>query len=177
MIATLLAVDPAKSLHPIWPAMGELIYGSLASILVFSLIAKFAGPSVKKYYAERSANIGKELEGAAAARSAAETDAAEIRRALGDLDAERARLLDGARGQATTVLSEGRARLTEEIAELEARAEADIALAASRGSDELRGEITQLAAVVTERLLAETLDDSAQQALVEDFIARVGASS
>ena len=75
------------------------------------------------------------------------------------------------------MLSEGRARLTAEIAELEARAEADQAAAASRVGDELRTEISRLAAEVSDRLLADTLDDSAQQALIENFIQKVGSSS
>jgi len=41
----------------------------------------------------------------------------------------------------------------------------------------VRTEISRLAAEVSDRLLADTLDDSAQQALIESFIQKVGSSS
>ncbi len=170
-------IDPARSIHWLWPAAAELIYGSLASILIFGLLFKFAGPSVRKAMADRTAKIQAELDASAEARSSAETEAADIRRAAGDIDSERQRLLAEADAQAAAMLSEGRARLTAEIAELEARAEADQAAAASRVGDELRTEISRLAAEVSDRLLADTLDDSAQQALIENFIQKVGSSS
>lgn len=170
-------IDPARSIHWLWPAAAELIYGSLASILIFGLLYKFAGPAVRKAMADRTAKIQGELDASAEARSSAESEAADIRRAAGDIAAERQRLLAEADSQAEALLSEGRARLTAEIADLEARAEADQAAAASRVGDELRTEISRLAAEVSDRLLADTLDDPAQQALIESFIQKVGSSS
>ena len=170
-------IDPARSIHWLWPAAAELIYGSLASILIFGLLYKFAGPAVRKAMADRTAKIQGELDASAEARSSAESEAADIRRAAGDIASERQRLLADADAQAEALLSDGRARLAAEIADLEARAEADQAAAASRVGDELRTEISRLAAEVSDRLLADTLDDSAQQALIESFIQKVGSSS
>ena len=170
-------IDPARSIHWLWPAAAELIYGSLASILIFGLLYKFAGPAVRKAMADRTAKIQGELDASAEARSSAESEAADIRRAAGDIATERQRLLADADAQAEALLSEGRARLAAEIADLEARAEVDQAAAASRVGDELRTEISRLAAEVSDRLLADTLDDPAQQALIESFIQKVGSSS
>ncbi len=167
-------IDPARSIHWLWPAAAELIYGSLASILIFGLLYKFAGPAVRKAMADRTAKIQGELDASAEARSSAESEAADIRRAAGDIASERQRLLADADAQAEALLSDGRARLAAEIAD---RAEADQAAAASRVGDELRTEISRLAAEVSDRLLADTLDDSAQQALIESFIQKVGSSS
>lgn len=170
-------IDPARSIHWLWPAAAELIYGSLASILIFGLLYKFAGPAVRKAMADRTAKIQGELDASAEARSSAESEAADIRRAAGDIATERQRLLADADSQAEALLSEGRVRLAAEIADLEARAEADQSAAASRVGDELRTEISRLAAEVSDRLLADTLDDPAQQALIESFIQKVGSSS
>ena len=76
-------------------------------------------------------------------RPSAEAEAAQIRQAKGDIDAERARLLAEAEAQAAAVLADGRARLDDEVAELEAEPVADIAAAGSRVSDELRAEIAR----------------------------------
>lgn len=161
---------------PIFPPLKELIPGSLASIIVFSLLYWKAGPIIKKAMADRTARIQKELDDAGAAKTAAEGEAARIRQAQGDIDAERARVYAEADAQAEALLADGRMRLTAEIAELEARAEADIVSAAGRSSDELRTEIARHSAVAVDAIVRDTLDDAAQQELIENFIARVGAS-
>lgn len=171
-------IDDARSIHWLWPADAELIYGSLASILIFAALYKFAGPAVKKAMAARTERIQRELDESAAAKAAAEAEAAGIRQAAGDIDAERQRLFAEADAQAEALLVDGRARLEQEVADLEARADADIAVSAARVNDELRAEISRLAAVATDRVItAGVLDAATQQALVEDFIARVGANA
>jgi F-type H+-transporting ATPase subunit b len=173
----LLAIDPARSRHWLFPEMAEIIYGTLATIIVVSLLVKFASPTVKKFYADRTARIQKELDDSAADRTTAEAETTQVRQALGDIEAERARWLGDAEAQAAIMLSEGRERLQHEIAAMEARADADAETARGRGLDELRGEIVVLAAAAVDRIMAETLDDSTQQRLVEQFIAQVGAEA
>lgn len=160
----------------IWPEIAEIIYGGLASLIIFGALYKFALPLAKKAMAERTARIQKELDDAAAAKTAAEAEAVKIRQAKGDIAGERARLLADADAQAASVITEGRLRLEAEIAELNARADAEIAQLASRSGDELRAEISVLSAEVTERLVASNLDAATQNDLIENFIAKVGAA-
>ena len=171
-------IDDARSIHWLWPADAELIYGSIASILIFAALYKFAGPAIKKAMAARTERIQHELDESAAAKTAAEAEAASIRQAAGDIDAERQRLLAEAETQAEALLTDGRARLEQEVADLQARGESDIAATAGRANEELRAEISRLAATATDRVIAGgVVDDATQQTLIEDFIARVGASS
>jgi F-type H+-transporting ATPase subunit b len=172
------AIDPARSEHWLWPADAELIYGTIASIIIFAALFKFAGPMVKKAFAARTQTIQNELDSSAAAQATATAEAAQIRQAAGDIDAERQRLFAEADAQAEQLLSEGRARLEAEVAELNARADADIALAGSRVGDELRAEIARLANAATEQALASgAVDAATQQDLIESFIQKVGAAS
>jgi F-type H+-transporting ATPase subunit b len=163
------------TVNPILPPWKELIPGSIASIIVFTLLYKYAGPIIKKSFAARTAGIQKQLDDSAAAKVAAEAEAARIREAQGDIEAERARLYAEADAQAEALLADGRVRLDAEMAELEARADTDIAAAAGRSSDELRAEIARYSGDAVARIVDETLDDAAQQDLIEGFIARVGA--
>ncbi len=163
------------TIDPIVPPWKELIPGSLASIIVFTLLYKYAGPIVKKSFADRTAGIQKQIDDSAAAKVAAESEAVRIREAQGDIDAERARLYAEADAQAEALLADGRVRLDAEMAELEARADTDITAAAGRSSDELRAEIARHAGDAVDRIVLGTLDDAAQQDLIEGFIARVGA--
>ncbi len=164
--------------HSPWlPEQAELIYGTFASLLIFFLLYKFAGPPAKKAMAARTARIQKELDTAAADKSSAEAEAAEIRQAKGDIGAERDRLMAEAATQAEALLADGQVALGAEMTDLLARADADIATARSRGIDELRNEIAQLSAAAAERAVVESIDDATHQALVERYIQEVGASA
>jgi F-type H+-transporting ATPase subunit b len=163
--------------HWLFAPAAETIIASTASIIVFGMIYKFAGPTIKKAFSDRTSGIQKELDDSTAAKAAAETEAVRIREAKGDIDAERSRLYAEADAQAEALLADGRERLDAEMAELEARADADIGAAADRSADELRSEIARYSSDAVERIAQDTLDDATQQDLIESFISRVGASS
>ena len=138
-----------------------------------------AGPLVKKAFAGRTERIQGELDGAAKAetRRRAPTPT-RIRQALGDIDAERARLLAEADAQAEALLADGRARLEAEIAELHAKADADIAAARQprRRRAARRDRPTSRRPPPTASS-SSSIDAETQQRLVEDFISRVGAGA
>ena len=163
--------------HWLLPETAEIIYGGLASLIIFFALYKFGGPAIKKSFAARTAKIQGELDAAAADKVAASTEAAGIRAAKGDIAAERARLLTEAESQAAAVLEDGRARLAAEVADVEAKAVTDIATAQSRVGDELRSEIARLSSAAVDHVVTGSLDDATQQELIENFIARVGASA
>jgi len=163
--------------HWLLPETAEIIWGGLASLIIFYALYKFGGPAIKKSFAARTAKIQGELDASAADKAAASTEAAGIRAAKGDIAAERARLLSEAETQAAAVLEDGRARLAAEVADVEAKAVTDIATAQSRVGDELRAEIARLSSAAVDHVVTGSLDDATQQELIENFIARVGASA
>lgn len=176
-VVTLLASeDPTVTHHWLFPETAEIIYGGLSSLIVFGLLYKFAGPAAKKAMAARTERIQKELDGAAQARTKSESDASDIRMALGDVEAERSRLLAEADVQAAALIVDGRSRITAEIADLETKAAADLVAARGRGADELRAEIALLASLAMPAVVQATLTDQTKQELIEAFISSVGAS-
>lgn len=170
------AVGPPETHSWIWPERAEIVYGCTASIIIFVALIKFGGPVIKKGLSARTERIQKDLDSGKNDKASAQAEATSIRAALGDIAAERTRILAEADAQAAALLTEGRARITAEMAGLEQKAEADIAAAAARSGDELRAEIAQLAGVATERVVSSSLDDSTKQALIENFISNVGAA-
>lgn len=165
------------SSEPILPPIKELFIGSAASLIVFAVLYKFAWPQIKAGMEARTERIQTELDDSAAARTQAESDAAEIRKSLGDVDGERSRLFAEADAQAASLLEDGRARLANEVADLEAKADVDIAAAAGRGADDLRADIARYSSQAIEQAVTVSLDDATQQELIEGFIARVGAGN
>jgi F-type H+-transporting ATPase subunit b len=164
------------TLKPILPETAEIIYGGIASLIIFAALYKFAWPQIKKAMAARTERIQKELDDAAADKASAAAEAAQIRQAKGDIAAERERLLAEADTQAAAVLEEGRARMAAEMADIEAKAMADIAAANSRVGDELRAEIARLSTAAVDHVVTGSLDEATHQELIESFIQKVGAS-
>jgi len=176
VVALLASEDPTVTHNWLFPETGEIIYGGLSSLIVFGLLYKVAGPAAKKALVARTERIQKELDDAAQARSKSESDASDIRLALGDVDAERTRLLAEADVQAATLIADGRNRIASEVADLETKAAADLMAARGRGADELRAEIAVLASLATPTVVRATLNDQTKQDLIEAFITNVGAS-
>lgn len=168
--------DPSQTHHWLLPETAEIIYGGIASLIIFSGLYKFGWPMIVKSMSARTARIQKDLDGASEARAKSETDAAGIRQALGDIEAERKKILAEADTQAVAILADGRARLVKEVAEMEAKAQADLAAARGRSGEELRGEIARLSGAATSAAVAASLNERAQQDLIEGFIKSVGAS-
>jgi F-type H+-transporting ATPase subunit b len=162
---------------PILPETPEIIYAGLASLIIFFLLWKYAGPQIAKAMKARTAKVQKELDDSAADKAAATAEAAQIRQAKGDIAAERARIIAEAEAQAQSVLDDGRARIETEVADLEAKATADVAAARGRVGDELRAEIARLSVAAVDQVVSGTLDDATHQRLIEDFISRVGVTS
>jgi F-type H+-transporting ATPase subunit b len=164
--------------HWLWPEGAEILYGLIATAIVILLFWKLGVfKMIAKAFHDRTAKVQKQLDDSTTARATAEAEAADIRRAAGDIESERARLLAEADAQAETLLADGRVRLEAEVAELDARADAEIASAATRTSDELHAEIARLSGAAAEHLVAGSLDEATHQRLIEDFITKVGASA
>jgi F-type H+-transporting ATPase subunit b len=159
------------------PETAEVIWGGLASLIIFYALYKFGWPQMKKFFNGRTERIQKELDGAAADKESAAAEAVGIREAKGDIESERARIMADATAQAESIITDGRARLVTEVAELEVRSQAEIAAARSRVGDELRAEISRLSSAAVDHVVSGSLDDATQQELIENFIARVGAQS
>jgi F-type H+-transporting ATPase subunit b len=159
------------------PETAEIIWGGLASLIIFYALYKFGWPSMKKFFNGRTERIQKELDAAAADKDSAAAEAVGIRQAKGDIESERARIMADAKAQAESIITDGRARLVTEVAELEVRSQAEIAAARSRVGDELRAEISRLSSAAVDHVVSGSLDDATQQELIENFIARVGAQS
>jgi len=169
--------DPTQTHHWLWPEGYELLWAGGSQVIIIGLLVWKVGPMVKKSLSDRTARVQGELDSSAQSLATATGEAADVRQALGDIDEERRRLMAEADEQATAVLESGRARLEEEVAELEAKAGSDIEAAGGRVSDELRGEISRLAAAAADRVVERSLDDETQQRLIEDYIQKVGASA
>jgi len=155
----------------------EVIWGTLAFLIVAVLLVKFGREPVRKYFANKTAAVEEQLGAAEQARIDAEAERDRIKAALADSDAEAARIIEDARQSADRLRSDIEARTVTEIAQLRERAEADLATTRTQATADLTGEVSRLALGATEQVVGSSLDDSAQQRLIDDYIRQVGSQN
>ena len=112
------------------------------------------------------------------------TDAEALSEARVNVETERERVLEQARGEAQQVLAEARNQagaITEQAnqearqkeTEMLAKARQDAEEERNRVMGEMRGQITALAIAAAQKIVGATLDEQRQQALVESFFSGI----
>lgn len=161
--------------NPILPEVKEIVWGGLAFLILLVLLWRFALPGITKAMEARTERIRDEIDEAQRAREQAQATLAEYEAKLADARNESARILEEARQQADTVRQEMHARAEAEIAELRRKASDDIEAARQRAVTDLQDQVAQLAIGAAERIVQQSLDQQASEALVERYITEVGA--
>jgi F-type H+-transporting ATPase subunit b len=169
-----LAAEEAK--NPILPDTAELIYGALAFVIVFAVLAKYAFPALNKMLAERSGKIQGDLEGAEQARASAEQELAEYRAQLAGARDESNRIIEEARRTADQLRRDLQAKAEQEAQATVARAQEEIRAERDRVFQDLRAQVGQIAVDLAGRVVGQSLDPAAHQRLVDEYIEQVAAS-
>jgi F-type H+-transporting ATPase subunit b len=174
-LAYVLAQEAAEhEQSPILPAANELIWGTIAFLILLFVMYRTVWPSVDKAFKDRRANIEGKLEQAEKDREEAEQLLEQYRRRLRDAEDETQRILDEARANAERVRRDLRAK-----AEAEAGRELDQARQAIRAERDqairqLRNEVGTLAVELATRVVGESLDRDRQLRLVDRYIDQLG---
>jgi len=158
--------------------LDELIIGTVAFLLVFFALAKFAFPAINKTLEERADAIeggirraqesqeeaAQLLESYKAQLAEARTEAAAIR---AQAQAEKATIIESAKSEAATAA----AAVTE-------RASASIEAERAQAVASLRRDVSDLALTLAGKVVGETLQDDAKaRATVDRFIAELEAQA
>jgi len=183
MIASILAqaehaeeVSEAKDLYP---QPGELIVGLVAFLILFFFTWKWVLPRFKQVLEERREKIQGELEKAEATRREAEQLQEQYRTQLAGAREEANTIIEEARATAEQLRRDLQAKAEEEAQAIVVRAQDEIRAERDRAFQELRAQIGSIAVELAERVVGQSLDESAHQRLIDEFIDEVasGASS
>ena len=107
------------------PEPNEIIWGSLAFLVLFGFFVWKGIPAVKNMEKAREDRIRNDLESAERTRAEAETEKAQYDASLADSRNEAARIIEEARASADTVRRDLVARAEAEAAEIRDRAQAE----------------------------------------------------
>jgi F-type H+-transporting ATPase subunit b len=173
--AYLLAQEAAEhEQNPILPAWNELIWGTIAFLLLLFVMYRTVWPSVNKAFQDRRANIEGKLEQAEKDRTEAEQLLEQYRRRLREAEDDTQRILEEGRANAERLRRDLLAK-----AEADAGRELDRARQAIRAERDqairqLRLEVGTLAVELATRVVGDSLDRDRQLRLVDQYIHELG---
>ena len=177
-LAYVLAQEAAEhEQSPILPAANELIWGTVAFLILLFLMYRTVFPSINQAFKDRRANIEGKLEQAERERSEADELLEQYRRRLRDAEDETQRILEEARSNAERVRrdllakAEGDAGRELDRARQAIRAERDQAIR------QLRNEVGTLAVELATRVVGDSLDRERQLRLVDEYIDELGTQA
>lgn len=163
--------------NPILPATNEIIWGTLAFLVLVILMAKLGYPAVKTAMDDRTEHIRTAIDEADATRTEAQTVLGDYQRQVADAKGEAARIIEDARQTADNLRRDLTARAEAEAAELRQRNADQIAAERDRVMAEMQGQVATLAIELAERVVEGSLDQERSMRLIEAYINEVGAGN
>ncbi|MGT2932458.1 F0F1 ATP synthase subunit B [Streptococcus catagoni] len=149
-----------------------LVTGSI--LVLYLLLRKFAWGAISGILEERSAKIANDINKAEEARQTAE-----------DLAKAREEELDGAKQEASQIITNAKdlgqakgekivAEATEEASRLKDKAQSDIAQSQLEAVASVKGEMSDLTVLLAEKILGTKLDKDAQSQLIDSYLDDLG---
>jgi F-type H+-transporting ATPase subunit b len=174
-LAYILAQEAAEhEQNPILPAANELIWGTIAFLILLVLMYRTVWPSVDKAFKDRRANIEGKLEEAEREREEADQLLEQYRRRLRDAEDETQRILDEARSNAERVRRDLLAKAEADADRELERARQAIRSERDQAISQLRNEVGTLAIELATRVVGDSLDRERQLRLVDQYIDELG---
>ena len=174
-LAYILAQEAAEhEQSPILPASNELIWGTIAFLILVFLMYRTVWPSVTKAFQDRRDNIEGKLEQAERERQEADELLEQYRRRLRDAEDETQRILDEARTNADRVRRELLAKAENDAGRELDRARQAVRAERDQAIRQLRNEVGTLAVELATRVVGDSLDRDRQLRLIDEYIDELG---
>ena len=176
-VLAVLAAESQKAPNPIVPKVNEIIWGTLAFLVLLTIMWKFAFPQVTKMMNDRTERIRSNLDDADRVKAEAQAILEDYQRQLADAKNESARIIDEARQTAEQMRRDLMVRAEAEVNELRERTRTELDAAQHRAIADLRSQVSELAIGAAEIVVQRNLDRDTNRALVERYIEQVGTNA
>jgi F-type H+-transporting ATPase subunit b len=160
----------AEEHNPIIPETDELIFGALAFLAVFVVLARFAFPRINQGLKQRTNRIKEDLEKAEASRNEAQGILERYESQLQEARSEANRIIDEARKTAESMRRDLLAKAEDEANQVVARAQEEIRAERDRAFGELRRQLGELSVELAARVVGTELNKTRQMKLVDGYI-------
>jgi F-type H+-transporting ATPase subunit b len=159
--------------NPLIPEPDELIFGSIAFLVVFVVLARVAFPRLNEAMKARTSKIQGDLEKAERARNEAESALSRYEEQLREARSESGRIIDETRKTAESMRRDLLAKAEDESRQVVERAQEEIRAERDRAFQELRRQVGEISVELAARVVGESLDRDRQLRLVEGYIDEV----
>lgn len=157
-----------------WQLVADSCLMIIAIFVLFLVMSYFLFDPARKMMNDRKERIRGELESARKDMEEAEGQKAEYESKIREIDKEAEGILSEARRKALNNEEQLIARAKEEAARILDRARAEAELEKQKLSDEIKTEIVSVAALMTEKLVAASVDADEQNRLIDETLEEMG---
>lgn len=171
------AADEAAHTLKILPATDELLWGSIAFLMLLFALLKYVFPKLREGLEKRSAAIAGQIEQAERTRREADDMLEQYRQQLADARAEVQRIIDEGKRTADALRQDLVRKAEQEAQEIVQRARQEVSGERERAMGELRSTLSDLSIQLATRVIQSELRDSdAQRRLVDRAIEELTAT-
>ena len=179
LAALILAAEETGVPRFVKPHTDELVWGSIAFLILFLALAKVAFPKLNQMLQERSNKIREGLEKSEEAKGEAERLLDQYRRQLDEARGDAQKIIEEAKRTAESMRQDMVTRAEQEAQEIVNRARTDVAGEAERAKQGLRAELANLSLELARRVIERELaqPESARQFVDRTIIELAGSES
>lgn len=157
-----------------WQLLSDATLTIVAVVVLFGVMSYFLFNPARKVLEDRKEKIAKELLDAKTSLESAEAMKAEYESKLKAVDKEAEGILSEARKKGLANENQIVAQAKEEAAAILDRAKVEAQLEKSKISDEVKNEIIGVASVMAGKIVSSSLDEAAQNQLLDDTLKEMG---
>jgi F-type H+-transporting ATPase subunit b len=177
MSTSFVAAAEGETPSVLLPALPDLIWGTLAFVIILVVIIWKVLPRLNELLDARSDAIAGGIKRAEEAQAEANAALERYNAQLAEARGEAGEIRDRARTDASSIVAEAREQATAEQARVVAQAQAQIEAERSAAQASLRSEVGTLAVDLASGVIGESLtDDKRATAIVDRFLADLAAS-
>jgi F-type H+-transporting ATPase subunit b len=174
---TAFAEGHEGEINPLLPTLPDLVWGTLAFLIILALFIWKILPNLNKMLDARSEAIEGSINSAEAAQAEAQAALEKYTAQLADARAEAGRIREEARADGSAIVAEMREQAASEAARITANAKAQIEMERLSALASLKSDVGTLALDLAGGVIGETLSEDAKaQAVVDRFLAELEAS-
>ena len=163
--------EESGGLEILLPPLNELIAGIIAFAVVFFFIYRYATPAINRMLEQRQAAIAGQIEEAEKAKTEAESLLADYRGQLAEARVDANKIIEEARQSAEQMTADITAKAETEADQIRARAREEAAGERARALAEAKGQVGDISIDLASKIVGESLDRRAHQALIDRYLA------
>ena len=175
VLAEEAVVEESGGIDLLLPETSELIAGFIAFSIIFVFVWKWVLPAANQTLAARQEAITGKLTQADEAKQEAESLLDDYKQQLARAKGEANEIVDGARETADALRTDLVEKAEAEAESIRGRAREDAAAEKARAAGQIRDEVASLSLELAQKVVAGSVDESAQQALVDRYIDDLGS--